>query len=63
MTECCMNCIYCKPFHHVIYQPYREFVKDCCIVLANEPDGFVQQVMWNDMCEMFTPKEDKTDEK
>ena len=27
-----------------------------------ELDGFVQQVMWNDMCEMFTPKEDKINE-
>ncbi len=54
MIECCMNCIYYKPFRPIIYQPYH--VKYCCVAHADESNGFVQQVQWSSICGRFTPK-------
>lgn len=63
MTECCMNCIYYRPLKRITSQPYHESEESGCIVFADEPDASVYIINRWDVCEMFTPKEGKTDEK
>lgn len=62
MTECCMNCIYYRPLRHIISPPFHESEESCCIVFTSEPNGSVYKINRWDMCELFTPKEDKTNE-
>lgn len=68
MTKCCMNCIYYRPLRYVICPPYHESEGSCCVAFANDFDDgiFCGQVYiinrW-EMCELFTPKEDETNEK
>lgn len=62
MTECCMNCIYYRTLKHITSRPYHESEESCCIVFVDEPDAPVYAINRWDMCEMFTPKEDKTNE-
>lgn len=62
MTECCMNCIYYRPLKHITSQPYHESEESCCIVFADESDASVYIINRWEMCELFTPKEDETNE-
>ena len=67
MTECCMNCIYYRPLRYVTCHPYHESEESCCVAFANDFDdgifcGRVHTINRWDMCEMFTPKGDKTNE-
>ena len=61
MTECCMNCIYYRRLKHII-SPHHESEESCCIVFSFEPNGSVYKTNRWDMCELFTLKEDKTNE-
>ena len=49
----CENCKYLKRLKHNFTTGKGFEESFCCIIFANEEDGFVLQAELNDMCEMY----------
>ena len=56
MEECCKNCNWFTKLSHNFSVKNGFENSHCCIVFANEKDGFVVETTENDVCEMFFPK-------
>lgn len=56
MDETCKNCKYMTRLKHnfTVGEGFEESF--CCIIFANEENGFAIEVVGNDRCEMFKEK-------
>ena len=60
MNECCENCMYFHRLKHNFRQGIGFELGNCCDVLMHLDDGeegWIQQVPYSGMCEMFKGKE------
>ena len=58
MSDCCENCIYCHRLKHnfEVGKGFEESLA-CDVLLHLDGDGFIVETSKNEMCEMFTEKE------